>query len=129
MSRTTNQTTRRVTGIIARETDKAILIRITKIDEQLIDPDRGEHYSVAQWIPRSQIPRMRIRADEPSEFQIKEWILDKNGLLENIKTGGNVIKSEKQDDPPLNTIGNDDVPYRGTDGFRYREDDDDDIPF
>jgi hypothetical protein len=109
------------------------MIQIIQIDDQFLYPD-DPHKTKQQWIPRSQIKSSFIRGDGPGDLIVKEWVLEKADLLENIRPHGSASgSSDNTYDEPLNNFGDDKrhSPYRGTGGQRRREydEEDDDFPF
>lgn len=127
MSRYSNQTTVKISGHIARTTEKAILINAQEVNGTKIYPD-DEHKTKAIWFPKSQVMKS-LKSPVPGELdyiQVMEWIAVKtkeieDALRESKSATSRQAKQDLQGNP--NFSGKDSVPYRGTNGGYSREND------
>lgn len=124
MSRSTNQTTVKISGSIKAQTDKAILILATQVNGTHIYPE-DPHKSKSVWFPKSQV-MSSFKTPVPGELDhinVFEWIAIKTKEIEDAlrESRSTRTKTELSGNPGF--TGKDSTPYRGTGGGRSREDD------
>ena len=73
----TDPRTYQVEGSLIRETEKAVLIAIDKINDDNLEPPKS------YWFPKTQVIDY-VSSDQPEtmdKFTIKHWIMDQHGLV------------------------------------------------
>ena len=117
MSRTTNETTYNLHGLLTIETAKAIRMKVTSINTAPLKDWCGKD-EITEWFPFSQVTKIIRNPHGDDTLVVKEWILDQKGLIKTAQQEQNKeVYIEKRNSK------------EATKPADYFDDMDDDIPF